>query len=201
MTLRTALLATAIAWASTAHGQSLEPLIELVKFLNSLPAWVVGTEFPINPPMVVWPNLPPKASGREQINEEHLLSWTDGITSLTKPLEEQRRLTGWLARESKPLTDRIIAWQQARPKTVVNEDLGGVIGEYVGRWAAISSQGGSVEVLGTCASACTLVTSYISKDKLCFGRDAVLMFHMARYPDGRPALGGTQWMINQYPDA
>jgi hypothetical protein len=33
----------------------------------------------------------------------------------------------------------------------------------------IAAQGGPVNVLGPCQSACTLLTAYILKDRLCFG--------------------------------
>jgi hypothetical protein len=90
---------------------------------------------------------------------------------------------------------------QPVPTTVIRHDGGGFLHEYVDRWSTISAQGGQVEVLGRCASACTLVTAYIPKDRLCFGPDASLDFHMARKSktDASPAPEGTQWMLERYP--
>jgi hypothetical protein len=55
------------------------------------------------------------------------------------------------------------------PKTVIRHDRGGSLREYIERWSNISAQGGQVEVLGRCVSACTLVTAYIPKDRIYFG--------------------------------
>jgi hypothetical protein len=87
------------------------------------------------------------------------------------------------------------------PKTVIRWDFGGLIHEYVERWSQISAQGGNVEVVGMCASACTLVLAYIPKEKLCFGKYASLKFHQARnsFNDPDPAPEATQWMIEKYP--
>jgi hypothetical protein len=202
---RTALVAAALAWAGAAQGQTIEPLLDLLKFLDSLPAWTRSVDFPITPRLTVWsqqecPKDPhplwPCPVQPHSVNPEFFGGW---FLDTWVSVRGSESLTERLARESKPLTDRII-WQQARPKTVIRDDEGGVIQEYVGRWVAISSQGGPVEVLGICGSACTLVTSYVPKDRLCFGRDALLMFHMARFSDGPPSSEATKWMINSYPN-
>ena len=63
------------------------------------------------------------------------------------------------------------------------------------------AQNGPVDILGMCQSACTLVTAYIRKDRLCFGERGYLSFHMARLlSNDRPSLESTQWIIDQYPD-
>ena len=87
------------------------------------------------------------------------------------------------------------------PKTVVWHDTGGLISKHDARWIAIGTQGGEVEILGMCQSACTMVTARIPKHRLCFGKDAYLNFHMARLSvDGPPAIEDTKWMISVYPD-
>jgi hypothetical protein len=45
----------------------------------------------------------------------------------------------------------------------------------------MAAQSGEVQVRGPCMSACTLVLSYISKNRLCFDDKAVLGFHKVRY--------------------
>jgi hypothetical protein len=112
------------------------------------------------------------------------------------------------------LTDLFDGWPvpQPRPRppeaptpddqrVVVNDDGGGLIHEYVTRWTTIASQGAEVEVRGKCVSACTLVTAYVSKEKLCFGKNSSLSFHVARKnsSDFNPSPEMTQWMIDQYP--
>jgi len=84
-------------------------------------------------------------------------------------------------------------------KTVVRDDRGGVIKEYADRWKIIGAAGGEVEVVGVCGSACTLVTAYVARDKLCFGQGAALYFHQARRIDGQVAWDTTQWMVQSYP--
>jgi hypothetical protein len=85
-------------------------------------------------------------------------------------------------------------------KTVVHHDPGGLITAHAIRWRAIAEQGGEVDILGLCGSACTLAVAFVPKEKLCFGELAVLYFHQARHADGRPPLDSTQWMMNRYPD-
>ena len=89
----------------------------------------------------------------------------------------------------------------ATRKTVIRHDNGGVLHEYIERWSNISVQGGQVEVLGRCVSACTLVTAYIPKDRICFGPDASLDFHQAYIikPEFGPATEATKWMLEKYP--
>jgi hypothetical protein len=83
---------------------------------------------------------------------------------------------------------------------VIRGDDGGVIREYALRWIEIAGKDTEVEILGECVSACTLVVSYIPKNRLCFGPYASLKFHMAHQPDGTPSRSVTQWMIDLYPD-
>lgn len=87
------------------------------------------------------------------------------------------------------------------PKTVIRHDNGGYLHEYIERWSNISAQGGQVEVLGRCVSACTLVTAYIPKDRICFGPDASLDFHQAYIskPEFSPAVEATKWILEKYP--
>jgi hypothetical protein len=100
-----------------------------------------------------------------------------------------------------PIKPQPIPTEHAAPiKTVILYDIGGVLSEHAQHWQTIAAAGGPVEVRGICMSACTLVTIYIPRDRLCFGERAALYFHMARYANGQPALKGTEWMINNYPD-
>jgi hypothetical protein len=89
-----------------------------------------------------------------------------------------------------------------RMTVVVHYDDGGYLHEYVDRWSQIAVRGNQVKILDICASACTLVTAYISKDRLCFGPNAALDFHQARhnYTDTTGSPKSTLWMIEKYPD-
>ena len=85
--------------------------------------------------------------------------------------------------------------------TVVGNDGGGLITKYMEIWQRVEAAGYQVKVLGACVSACTLVTSYVSKDRLCFGPEASLQFHMARKSttDPNPDPEVTRWMMFSYP--
>jgi hypothetical protein len=87
------------------------------------------------------------------------------------------------------------------PKTVITWDGGGRIDLYWTRWQAVAGTDYEVEIIGQCFSACTMVTALIPKERLCFGPDASLGFHMARagWNDPTPKPQGTQWMIDRYP--
>ena len=138
------------------------------------------------------------------------------------PATAQSSLLERLARESKPLSDQIIAVQDPNRahglppigrfggmtilpttpiKTVVEYDPGGWIKEHDDRWRLIAAQGGPVDILGMCQSACTLALAHVRKDRLCFGENAYLNFHMPRlnHDGGPPALEHAKWMFDIYP--
>jgi len=56
---------------------------------------------------------------------------------------------------------------------------GGLVDSYEALWQNLADKGAEVEIRGDCASACTLVMSYIPKERLCFDADGLLLFHMA----------------------
>jgi hypothetical protein len=90
----------------------------------------------------------------------------------------------------------------ATTRTVVQYDEGGILDKHVDRWRQIAAQGGSIDILGLCQSACTMVTVYFPKDRLCFGERAYLNFHQARSgsASGPVTTEVTKWMIDKYPD-
>ena len=79
--------------------------------------------------------------------------------------------------------------------------MGGLVGEHQSRFWALKEIGAPVEMRGGCWSACTLITSYIPKERLCFAAGAFLAFHSAKtieaYP--RPHPSGTYMMYASYP--
>jgi hypothetical protein len=83
---------------------------------------------------------------------------------------------------------------------VVHNDHGGLFHEYNARWSEIAAMDDQVEVLGYCASGCTVLTMHIPKERLCFGEDASLNFHMAGHLPEKPNFEFTKWMISKYPD-
>jgi hypothetical protein len=50
-----------------------------------------------------------------------------------------------------------------------------------------------------CWSACTLIASYIPKDRLCFGAGSFLVFHAALEAQPRLHTAGTWMMYMSYP--
>ena len=48
--------------------------------------------------------------------------------------------------------------------------------------------GNEVEIRGPCYSACTLITAYVGKDKLCIAQGAFLAFHAVRSAEKREIM-------------
>jgi hypothetical protein len=88
---------------------------------------------------------------------------------------------------------------QGRYTTRVYNDGGGLLQEYDVQWQKIAADGGQVEVLGNCLSACTILIAYIPKERLCFGQNASLQFHMRHDGKGSPAIAPTIRMLGRYP--
>jgi hypothetical protein len=59
------------------------------------------------------------------------------------------------------------------------EGKGASIPEHDFECSRLAETGASVEMRGGCYSACTLLTSYFPKERLCFGEGAFLAFHAA----------------------
>ena len=74
----------------------------------------------------------------------------------------------------------------------MNGGMGGHIGEHMWRFSKL--RGATVEMRGPCWSACTLITGYIAKEKLCFAAGSFLAFHAAQTVDHRPSINDT-WMM------
>jgi hypothetical protein len=85
-------------------------------------------------------------------------------------------------------------------KTFLGREQGGRIDQHIERWKALAASGDDVEIRGFCGSACTLVTAYIPKERLCFSQTAMLAFHLARFSNGEPSLEGSRQMFNAYPE-
>jgi hypothetical protein len=85
-------------------------------------------------------------------------------------------------------------------KTFLWGERGGRIDQHIERWKALAASGDDVEIRSFCYSACTLVTAYIPKKRLCFSFTAVLAFHLARFPNGEPSIEVSRWMFNAYPE-
>ena len=79
-----------------------------------------------------------------------------------------------LATETAKTTARIeLAALPAKPDPVVMyEGKGGSIPEHDFEFSRLAETGASVEMRGGCYSACTLLTSYFPKERLCFGEGA-----------------------------
>ena len=79
-----------------------------------------------------------------------------------------------MATETAKTTARIeLAALPAKPDPVVMyEGKGGSIPEHDFEFSRLAETGASVEMRGGCYSACTLLTSYFPKERLCFGEGA-----------------------------
>ena len=61
--------------------------------------------------------------------------------------------------------------------TRIAEDMGGSLGDYLLKFAAMRDSGERVMIDGSCFSACTLVTALIPRGKICITERAMLGFH------------------------
>ena len=83
---------------------------------------------------------------------------------------------------------------------VMNGGRGGLLAEHYVRFWAIKQQGAPVEMRGGCWSACTTITAFIPKERLCFAPGAFLAFHAARRVDNQqPSPHATLSMYASYP--
>lgn len=84
-------------------------------------------------------------------------------------------------------------------RVVITYGPGGLIAEHHWKFRGYRTAGVEVEIRGPCQSACTLITAYVGKDKLCFSSGAYLAFHAARSQKGEYAPGETGMMYAQQP--
>src|SRR5262249_16474598 len=64
-------------------------------------------------------------------------------------------------------------------KVGITDDNGGRVESYEALWQNLADKGAEVEIRGDCALGCTLVISYIPKERLCFDANGLLLFRMA----------------------
>jgi hypothetical protein len=78
---------------------------------------------------------------------------------------------------------------------------GGSIYEHILRFSKLEQTGAPVEMRGGCWSACTMITGFVPKERLCFAPAAFLAFHAARTGEADPrlSLAGTWRMYASYP--
>ena len=83
---------------------------------------------------------------------------------------------------------------------VLRYEPGGRINLHRLRFLGYQREGAKVELRGGCYSACTLITGYVPKDRLCVGEGAFLAFHSALQMDYRTAnMDATLEMYLTYP--
>jgi len=87
------------------------------------------------------------------------------------------------------------------PVQKIYDDPGGILGERWDMYRFFARRNTKYEVLGPCASACTMVLAVIEKSNVCVGPEASFRFHQAREPDPPRAIAveTTQWMVDQLP--
>jgi hypothetical protein len=107
---------------------------------------------------------------------------------------------GWLPPDkSLPATAALAA--PTLPPVVMYSGMGGSIIEHKSRFWDLERSGAAVEMRSGCWSACTLITSYLPKDRLCFAPGAFLAFHAAfEDPNIRQrSERATRVMFDSYP--
>jgi hypothetical protein len=91
----------------------------------------------------------------------------------------------------------------ASSQTRIEDDMGGSLGKYLLRFAAIRDAGERVIIDGSCFSSCTLVTALIPRERVCITPRAALGFH-ASWVDGVNgqrliSTAATQVLLEMYP--
>jgi hypothetical protein len=93
--------------------------------------------------------------------------------------------------------------QPSKAMTRLDDDMGGSLGQYLLKFAAIRDSGERVMIDGSCFSACTLVTALIPKQRVCVTERAKLGFHAGWIDDqnGQRAISaeGTSLLYQMYP--
>lgn len=85
-------------------------------------------------------------------------------------------------------------------RIVITHGAGGSIYEHNVRFMVYRNAGAMIEMRGPCYSACTLITAYVGKDKLCIAEGAFFAFHAARYANAKLAPAETAMMYWQQPE-
>lgn len=77
-----------------------------------------------------------------------------------------------------------LAWITPAPAVVViTGDTGGPISLYERHYAMVRATGAFVVIDGRCFSACTMLLSFVPRERLCVTERARLGFHAAWFPD------------------
>jgi hypothetical protein len=87
-----------------------------------------------------------------------------------------------------------------RPVVVLYVEPGGTLRDHVDRFRALARSDLDIEIRRVCTSACTLITAYVPKERLCFSEQGSLGFHLAWNRETKePDIEASKWMLNQYP--
>ena len=93
--------------------------------------------------------------------------------------------------------------QPSDAMTRIADDLGGPLGEYLLKFAAIRDSGERVMIDGKCFSACTLVTALVPRDRICITDRAMLGFHAGWFENKAgeriTSPTGTSLLYEMYP--
>lgn len=107
----------------------------------------------------------------------------------------------WMPQTGLPPEAVIVALIKPAPlaPVVMDGGKGGSIAEHQAKFWVLKQQGASVNMHAGCWSACTLITAYLPKERLCFAEGSFMAFHSALSADWKPNLQATLGMYEQYP--
>ena len=87
--------------------------------------------------------------------------------------------------------------------TRIQDDMGGSLGQYLLKFAAIRDSGDRVIIDGSCFSSCTLVAAMIPRERICITERAALGFHASWVDDKKGnrviSTEGTRLLFQMYP--
>jgi hypothetical protein len=105
----------------------------------------------------------------------------------------------WLPEGARAVARLTALPRQPTERVVITYGPGGRVDEHNWKFGGYRNAGVEVEIRGGCLSACTLITAYVGKDKLCFASGAFLAFHAVRSLKGENMPASTGLMYSQQP--
>jgi hypothetical protein len=148
------------------------------------------------------------ARAQESIHPKNVVDPEEGL-----PLYQRKHFPsdGWMSPDDRRIlaisratieeARRVMGPPPPLAPVVMHGGMGGLVNHHITQFSHLEQTGAPVEMRGGCCSACTLITGFIPKERLCFALGAFLAFHAARTaePYPRRSLAITWQMYAAYP--
>ena len=156
-------------------------ILTLAAVLAATAAHAQNTVYPLNKPLVIDPEAGLPLYQRKFMPPGGSLDWLPDGARMVATIKPPPPV--------EPMLEPV----------VMNGGKGGNIMEHQTKFWTLKQQGATVKMYAGCWSACTLITAYIPKDRLCFAEGSFMAFHSAQSADRKPRLEATLAMYSLYP--